>query len=426
MIDARRRTTVAAVPDPPATAPTPTGRGRRPWAWFNWGRAGVALVLVMLAANALAAQGDGARGNFGWIDVVAGIVGFALVAVAWRRRPREALAAALVITVVSVAVAERPTGILAAVVLLLFRVAVVSERRQSLIAGGATVAVIVTSVLAFADVGPADPPVFASLAWPAAAVAVGDGVRTRRAYVAAVEERARRAEETREEEARRRVAEERLRIARDLHDLVAHHIAVVNVQAGLAAHLLRSDPDQAEAALRVVRSSAGSVLGELGQLLSVLRQEGDSDAPTGPTPGLAELAPLVASFADAGLDVTWTTGGSPRPVSDVTALAIYRTVQEGLTNAHKHGAGTAQASLVFTPDGVEVRVDNPVAGPVVDPAAGAEPAERSSGGFGLTGMRERVSAAGGTLVAEPGPGGFRVRARFPVANPAPLDERAGR
>lgn len=417
MIAARRRTTVAAVPDPPSTAPTLTGRGRRPWAArFTWGRAGVAVVLVVLAANALATRPDNAEGHLGLVDAMAGLVGFALVAVAWKWRPREALAVALVATVVSVAVAQRPTGILPAVVLLLFRVAVVSERRQALVAGGATMAVMVVTMLLFADVGPADRAVFASLAWPAAAVAVGDGVRTRRAYVAAVEERARRAEETREEEARRRVAEERLRIARDLHDLVAHRIAVVNVQAGLATHLLRSSPDQAEEALRVVRSSAGSVLDELGQMLSVLRQDGDSDAPTGPTPGLAELGPLVASFADAGLDVTWTTGGSPRPVSDVTALAIYRTVQEGLTNAHKHGAGTAQASLVFAGDGVEVTVDNPV--------AGSEPAERAGGGFGLTGMRERVSAAGGTLVAEPRPGGFRVQAWFPVASASPRAEGA--
>jgi len=411
VIGFRPRTTVAAVPDSAPKAPTGTGRGRRPFAaWLTWGRVGVAAVLVVLAANALAARPEGADGHLGPIDLAAAVVGFALAAAAWLRRPREALALALAATVVSVAVAERPTGILPVVVLLLFRVAVVSERRQALVAGGATVALIVASLLLFADVGPADPPVFASLAWPAAAVAVGDGVRTRRAYVAAVEERARRAEETREEEARRRVAEERLRIARDLHDLVAHRIAVVNVQAGLAAHLLRSSPDQAEEALRVVRSSAGSVLDELGQMLSVLRQDGDSDAPTGPTPGVAELGPLVASFADAGLDVAWTTGGSPRPVSDVTALAIYRTVQEGLTNAHKHGAGTARASLTFGADGVEVSVDNPMGG-----TAREAESEPSAGGFGLTGMRERVSAAGGTLTAEPHGDRFHVRAWFPAA-----------
>lgn len=413
MIAPGHRTTVAAVPDSAPTAPTSTGRGRRPWmARLTWGRLGVAVVLAVLAANALAASPEGTDKHLGQIDLAAAVVGFALVAAAWRWRPREALALALAATVITVAVAERATGILAAVVLLLFRVAVVSERRQALVAGGATVAVIVMSLLLFADVGPTDPPVFASLAWPAAAVAVGDGVRTRRAYVAAVEERARRAEETREEEARRRVAEERLRIARDLHDLVAHRIAVVNVQAGLAAHLLRSNPDQAEEAMRVVRSSAGSVLDELGQMLSVLRQDGDSDAPTGPTPGLVEIGPLVASFADAGLDVTWTTGGTPRRVSDVTALAVYRTVQEGLTNAHKHGAGTARASLTFSPDGVEVTVDNAIPGTVPGDGTAGDPGR---GGFGLTGMRERVSAAGGTLVAEPVGDRFQVRAWFPAA-----------
>ncbi len=400
---------MTAVPDPTPSAPTVTGRGRRPvTAWLTWGRVGVAVVLVVLAANALAARSDGTEGRLGWIDVGAGAIGFALVVASWRWRPREALALALAVTVVSVAIVERPTGILPAVVLLLFRVAVVSDRREALLAGGATVAVVVLALVVFTDVGPTDPPVFASLAWPAAAVTVGDGVRTRRAYVAAVEERARRAEETREEEARRRVAEERLRIARDLHDLVAHRIAVVNVQSGLAAHLLRSDPDQAEEALRVVRSSARSVLDELGQMLSVLRQDDESDAPIGPTPGLEDLPALVESFAGAGLDVVWETTGSPRPVNDVTALAVYRTIQEGLTNAHKHGAGTAQAGLRFEPDGLEVVVENPIAGLT-------GPRERSDGGFGLLGMRERVSAAGGTLEVGPQDRRFEVRARFPLA-----------
>ena len=215
-----------------------------------------------------------------------------------------------------------------------------------------TAAVALLSLVALTPVPITDPALLAPIVWSASAVAVGDAIRSRRAYVAAVEERARRAEETREEEARRRVAEERLRIARDLHDLVAHRIAVVNVQAGLAAHLLRADPDQAEEALRVVRSSAGSVLDELGQLLSVLRRHDDGEpdsAPTDPTPGLADLPALVASFADAGSAVTWQTAGQARPMSDGMALTVYRTIQEGLTNAHKHGAGTARAALEFRP-----------------------------------------------------------------------------
>lgn len=190
---------------------------------------------------------------------------------------------------------------------------------------------------------------------------------------------------------------------------------MVNVQSGLAAHLLRADPDQAEAALRVVRSSAGAVLDELGQLLSVLRQDGEADAPTGPTPALADLPALVESFAGAGLDVVWETTGSPRPVNDVTALAVYRTIQEGLTNAHKHGAGTARAALRFGSDGLEVVVENPIADGAGASATG--PRERSEGGFGLLGMRERVSAAGGTLDAAARGSRFEVRARFPLTAP---------
>ena len=137
-------------------------------------------------------------------------------------------------------------------------------------------------------------------AWTGMAAAAGDAVRSRRAFVDAIRERAERAERTREEEARRRVAEERLRIARELHDVVAHHIALVNVQAGVASHVMDKRPDQAKEALAHVREASRSALNELRATVGLLRQSGDPEAPTEPAPGLGVLDELVDTFRQAG------------------------------------------------------------------------------------------------------------------------------
>ncbi|GAA0966536.1 hypothetical protein GCM10009555_008660 [Acrocarpospora macrocephala] len=169
--------------------------------------------------------------------------------------------------------------------------------------------------------------------------AVGDAVRSRRALAVALEERARRAEEAAELESERRVAQERLRIARDVHDLVAHHIAVMNVQAAVAAQLLQSRPRAAAEALDHVGTAGRAVLDDLGTLLGLLRESGDQDLR--PTPGLADLERLIDSAAAAGLRVERTTQGSPRPLPAAVEVSAYRVVQEALTNAHKHGTGSA-------------------------------------------------------------------------------------
>ena len=245
------------------------------------------------------------------------------------------------------------------------------------------------------------------IAWSLMAVAVGDAVRSRRDYLAAVEERARRAEETREEEARRRVVEERLRIARELHDLVAHRMAVINVQAGVASHLLRSRPDEAEQAMRIVRESASEVLGELGDMLSVLRNVDDPEAPVEPAPTLRDLGTLVESFAAAGLEVSWESSGTLEDVPDSVQLALFRLVQEGLTNAQRYGEGRASLRVERSPVAVDVAIENRI-------AAGADPAAGS--GYGLLGMRERVAAVGGTVEIGPtGDGRFGITAHLPAA-----------
>ncbi len=238
-------------------------------------------------------------------------------------------------------------------------------------------------------------------------MAAGDAVRSRREALAAAEERAERAEATREQEARRRVVEERLHIARELHDIVAHQIAVINVQCGVAAHLMTDNPEQAQLALSTVRASARQVLDELSGILGVLRatdDNADTSASTAPAPTLQDLPALVESFERAGLRVTYDTSGEIHPVGDATAIAVYRAVQEGLTNAHRHGDGHAGVRLVRHDKEIQLSITNRLSR-----------SASHSAGFGLIGMRERVHAAGGTLDAGAKPNGtFTVDARFPT------------
>jgi signal transduction histidine kinase len=246
-------------------------------------------------------------------------------------------------------------------------------------------------------------------------VAVGwlaEAVRARRAYVAELRDRAERAERTREEEARRRVHEERMRIARELHDVVSHTIGVISVQAGVAAHLLRRKPDKAAESLEAIRQASDEALGELHAMLGVLRDDGDGRPPLAPAPGLAELDTLVAQAGKAGVEVRVTVEGEPRRLPSAVDLAAYRVVQESLTNVVRHArASRAEVTVTHGERCVEVEV--------VDDGRGPPPGHGSSNGAGsgqgILGMRERARAIGGTLEAGPRPGGgFRVRASLPV------------
>jgi signal transduction histidine kinase len=293
-----------------------------------------------------------------------------------------------------------------------------------------------------------DPKNLSLLGWIGCSAALGDAVRSRRAYIAAIEERALRAEQTREEEARRRVVEERLRIAQELHDVVAHHIAVINVQAAVAEHLLEAQPQAAEQALGHVRRSTRAVLDELGGLLGVLRQPDDPGVPTDPAPSFGQLLPLIDSFKASGLDVDWRLTGTELPLPSAVDLVAYRLVQEGLTNAHKHGTGSAQLGVTFDENTVAIEIVNPSAAcqskasPVNTVAANAGlanggPANLDSGdlhsanldsgdlghadvdlaggGLGLLGMRERARAVGGSVrAAAQSDGSWRVTALLPV------------
>lgn len=249
--------------------------------------------------------------------------------------------------------------------------------------------------------------------WLGLSLVLGEVSRSRRAYLEQAEQRAQAAERTREEEARRRAGEERMRIARDLHDVLAHRIAQINVQAGVAVHLLDKQPAEAAAAMVIVKQASKEALRELRATLGVLRHV-DEEEPLAPAPGLERLDELLAGAADAGLQVEVTVTGTPRTLPPAVDLAAYRIVQESLTNVIRHaGPCTATVRIGYEPEGLLVRVDDDGANPapaVMDGAAGSG----NSGGHGIRGMRERATAAGGTLDARHRPvGGFCVQARLP-------------
>jgi signal transduction histidine kinase len=238
-----------------------------------------------------------------------------------------------------------------------------------------------------------------------AAVCLGGiAVSNRRAYVASIHARA-------EEDARRRVDEERLRIARELHDVVAHTMSTINVQANAAAAVLADKPDVAAEALQAIRNASRDGLRELRSILNILRQADDIDSTT-PAPGLAQVGSLVDHAARAGLPTTLDVTGKAIPLSPATDLAAYRIIQESLTNAIRHaGPATATVSLAYTADALQVEV--------ADTGMGGLPAGTDGAGHGIIGMRERAAAAGGFLHAGPRPagGGFLVTARLPVRAP---------
>lgn len=245
----------------------------------------------------------------------------------------------------------------------------------------------------------------AVLVWVSLPPAVAEAVRNRRAYIHAMEERARGAEETKQEEARRQVAEERIRIARELHDVLAHTIAVINVQSGVAAHLIEQDSQQARQALTHINDASDAALSELRATLDVLRQDRELLTPTTPAPTLEQLDELVAGVRTSGLDVHTHTEGDLTRVPTELGVVAYRVLQEALTNVIKH----AQAHRVEIT--VEVGVDG-VTVTVVDDGIGAP--EPPQYGHGRIGMRERVLAVGGALHDGPTRPGYRVRAALPL------------
>lgn len=226
----------------------------------------------------------------------------------------------------------------------------------------------------------------------------------------AAEQRAEEAERTREEAARRRAVEERLHIARELHDSLTHSISVIQVQAGVAVHLARKRGEDAPPALLAIQEAGADAVRELRATLDVLRSEEYADGS-----GLGQLDGLVARARAAGLPVTLTVTGAEQPLAPEADQAAYRIVQEALTNVSRHaGDSCATVHLHYTAETISIQVDNDGQGAVT--GSGTRPSGR---GLGLVGMRERVSALGGRLQAGPQDGGgFRVHAELPVRAPS--------
>lgn len=237
--------------------------------------------------------------------------------------------------------------------------------------------------------------------------ALGDAARSRREYIAAVTERAERAEQGRDEEARRRVAEERVRIARDLHDLVAHQISVISLSAGVASSALETKPERAREALTAIRGASRTVLADIGALMALLRSDdADGQRDLRPQEGLAGLGDLVGSFGQVGLRVEVIGDPGGVALSPATDLVAYLALQEGLTNAHKHGTGGRATVAVGSADGTAIlTVANPLR---------AGNTQLVPGGHGLRGLRERVSAVRGQVQASCSEGEFRLVISLPV------------
>ena len=365
---------------------------------------------VRLAANIAAAAFVPVLALAGVIDKhvptaqALGIVAIAAVTgVALRYRARWPLAVLLValLVVVAAALVDWVSPALGfGCEIALFTVACLRSRRVAGSAALVCAAVLFGAARTNATGSMIAPGALIVVVWTALAFSLGIVVRTQRVNVNARAERARRADENREQEAHTRVVEERVRIARELHDVVAHHIAVINVHAGLARRAIGRDAATVDTSLGYVQEAARTVLDELGTVLGVLRstdlEESASGATTQPAPGLERLDELLGTFAAAGLEVRTKATGRLRDMDRACDLAAFRIIQESLTNASKHGAdGQAELTLTYAASGLTIGVSNLVH---VDPA-GSLTGVPAPVGHGLIGMRERAVACGGSMTA---------------------------
>lgn len=379
-------------------------RPRAPW----WREAAVLATTFVICLSGGVAHADG---TFGPPSAAAYVVAVVMCAVLPLRH-RAPLAALVITTVCGLLVA--PVGLLLTPVVIApaavtaYALAVRDERQAAAAIPLAAVLLVSTT------------PLVETLSWqdatrlgtvvavPLVAGVLGWSVQNRRAYLGAVEERARRAEKSRESEARRRVAEERVRIARELHDLVAHQITLANAQAMVAAHVFETRPEQTRKSLEDLIETTRNALDDLRATVGLLRQSGDAVAPAEPVPGLSRLPTLLESFRRAGLEVSVHEEGTARPLPPGVDLTAFRIVQEALTNVTKHaGSGTARVRLVWGRERLTITV--------ADDGTNARTVPDRPPGYGLIGMRERAIAAGGHLSASRRPeGGFLVVADLPL------------
>ncbi|WP_405968255.1 sensor histidine kinase [Streptomyces sp. NBC_00015] len=351
------------------------------------------------------------------------LAGVSCTTLVWRRtRPRPVTAVAILCaTGMALSGYVMTALLLAPLMVALYSLAAHTERATTRNLTLAAV-ILVAGAALIADPDPAGDAlalnVIGPVAWLLLPAALGSTARFRRAYLESVHARAEHAERTREEEARYRVAEERMRIARELHDVSAHHLALANAQATTAALLIRSHPAQAERMVNALGDTTAAALRELKAAVGLLRRSGDPEDSTQPAPGLDRLPDLVAAHTAAGLTVTLTAHGRPRPLSPGADLTAYRIVQEALANVAKHArTGAAEVDLVYTHDRLAITVTDH--GTLPPTATDSTPGS----GYGLIGMRERALSVGGHLRAGHRPtGGFEVSTELPLHPYAPAED----
>lgn len=384
----------------------------------QWVLVDVVVALLAWAAllGAIRVNGPGTPAGLGWTVVRYLAVGAACASLPFRRRfPVAVLGAVGASVALFSALAGQHDGIgdlltLLLVALSVYAVVATSARRAALAVVGAAVAAIEAG--AFASPGGPDWGI-AALALTLAVVGwlAAENARAHRAYVQGVAERA---VEREREQARRAGAEERVRIARELHDVVAHAMSLIAVRSGVARMVLDVRPHEAREALGIIEDTSRQALRELRLLLGVLRDAdtGGLQADRGPAPGLASLPGLVTDINQAGVPVAVRVEGEPRDLPPGVDLSAYRIIQEALTNVVRHAApATAELTLRYQPGEVVIEVtDN---GRVQDKPPALVPAAEGPG-HGIAGMRERTAVYGGKLVAEPTALGFRVLARLPT------------
>jgi signal transduction histidine kinase len=331
-----------------------------------------------------------------------------------RGHPVGAFATVIAVGGLQVLMLPRPVGSDLSVLVVLYTLAAYRPRR---VAVPGLAVCLLGSIVAIAVWEPARArhdwstvaTVFAVFCLPAlTAWLLGDMMRWRRGFYDALEERAARLERERDAQAQIAAAAERARIARELHDVVAHNVSVMVVQADGASYALDVDPERARQALGAIAATGRQALAEMRSLLGVLRSADDTTAELAPQPGIEQLTGLLEQARASGLPVSFTVEGVPRPLPQSAALTAYRVVQESLTNARKHGGATVTAAVTLR------FCDDEVAITVTDDGNGA--AGQADGlGHGLIGMRERVELFGGTVSAGPRPGGgYQVAATLPV------------
>jgi len=363
----------------------------------------LAAVLLLIAVPPLLIRGLSRTwpGSVGMILLSAGLC----VPLVWRRvATAPAFAAVIGVGLVQLLADVRPLPADLAILVAIYTVASREALRRTLLAAAVVEIGLVAGSLRWA-VGAVGSVVMLT-AWTAAATLIGVNVRTRRSYLAALEDRAARLERERDQETQLAAAAERARIAREMHDIVAHGLSVMIAQAEGAAHVAASSAERAIAAMQTVAETGRQSLAEMRRLLGILRDDGDALS-LAPQPGVTDLAALVEQTRAAGLPVRFSTTGPVRELPPALGLAVYRLVQEALTNVRKHaGPAVADVDLRYLPDRLQIEVaDNGRGG-----SAPTQP-----GGHGLVGMAERVGLHGGTLAAGPRPGaGWQVRATLPT------------